>query len=203
MRLCVRFLLLLALPGCVLQPYIPPASTAHYKSQLAGYVGKNIADLPPSFGTPGPPLATADGGKKVSWPNTPRWGCFTTAVADSSGTIRSWDVVGASCLADYTDEELRQIKDKLIALSAFVRRLQRGQRIRLSFYEGAVDTRSQRADKPLACYFVSYSRLAEEITVRESPAPKHGFTFAKDLTAYELSYISDIAVLGPAADKPE
>jgi hypothetical protein len=185
---------LLLCVGCTVQIYVPPTSTAHYEHQLSAWQGKTIAELPKDWGPPSVSTSTVEG-RLVQWPNTPRWGCLTTAVTDSSGTILSWQLDGASCMTEYSDDEIRAIRAKLIALKSFVRTLKRGDSLRLSFYEDAVDVASHPAEKPLDCYFLHYSAIVQEITIRTTPEPKHGFTFGKDIYTYDLKYISDIAVL--------
>ena len=182
----------LALAGCAADVYIPPASKAHYMTRLSVWIGKNISDIPKDWGMPNQPSKTQDGGERITWPNVPYWGCMTTAIANSSGAIRSWALDGDSCRAEYSREEIQNIQAKLVDLTHFVRTLKRGDHIRLAFYEDAVDIHSSPPAASLDCYFLTYSRIVREITVRTTPEPKHGFTLGKDIYTYELRYISDI-----------
>lgn len=193
-RLFVSLVPFLTLLGCATPPYIPPASTTHYQQILSLYTGKNITQVPATW--PAPYMVPmAEGNQMATWSNTPRWGCSTIALADSSGTILSWQLKGDDCVMAYTDAEIQQIQAKLDALRALLATLKRDTHVRLSFYDGAVDSYSHRVLGDVDCYFISYSKVYGEITVRSKKELKHGFNLSKDNTIYELRYVSDITVL--------
>jgi len=193
--------------GCATPAYIPPASTAHYEQVLSLYTAKNVTEVPATWPAPYT-VPMAEGNKMVTWSNTPRWGCSTIALTDSSGTILSWQSKGDDCVMGYTDAEIQKLQAKFDALRTLASTLKRNTHIRLSFYEGAVDSYSHRVTDDVDCYFISYSKLYLEITVRGKKEQKHGFNLSKDNTIYELRYVSDITVLpenvppADAAPKP-
>ena len=199
-RACTFLIPILYFAGCATAPYVPPASTAHYEQVLSLYKGKNVAEVPAAWPAPYT-VPMAEGNKMITWANTPQWGCSTIGLTDSSGTILSWQWKGDHCMMAYTDAEIQNLQARFDALRTRVPGLKRGTHIRLTFYDGAVDSRSHAVRGDVDCYFIAYSKVYGEISVRNTPERKHTFNLSKDIITYELRYVSDLQILkdeGPA-----
>src|SRR5690348_9146971 len=185
--------------GCATTPY-RPGSAAGYQGVLTSWTGRNRQVLLQAWGAPTAVQSLPNGGSKFTWATmpfgprlVPPLDCATSAIIDSSGTIASWVSKGPDCHLPYSVDELQK---KHEAVRNICSTLQKNQRIRLTFYDGAENRSTGRKfGKTYVGYFSRCSTTYDTVAISDSPPGLlQGYP-----TEYPLSLLEDITLLEPPA----
>jgi hypothetical protein len=114
---------------------------------------------------------------------TPEWDCYTTIIANSTGTITSWQIKGNNCIMGVSEDEL---KKKSVDLRMICSKLQKGDHININYYRR---DDGKEMDGPKDVYFMRYNKSMDSISVSGS---KGTIRVLGEETCH-LEYIEDIS----------